>query len=111
MPLINTRIIALMAVIFVVFAIFYIQISQINSLKAENIQLIKDKQQYVDALDYQNHAIISNMQDQNKTKELPIIKDRIKTRYVYAQNEIIKWREGNATDCNSSMHFIDAFNF
>lgn len=94
------------------FGIFYAQHAQIGSLKKERDDLIKSEQQYSDALEYQNKAILDNMQDANKTKALPIVLHDIKVRYQTVYSTIEKWRESNVTnDCNSSMGFINSFNY
>lgn len=85
-PINTSKWVAIGAACVMLVGIFYAQHAQINSLRKQLDDLISTKQQYVDALEYQNKAILDNMQDVNKTKALPTVLHDIQVKY---RNKVI----------------------
>jgi hypothetical protein len=92
----------------------YLSLAVIPILESEKATLsetIKTKEALLLA---QSTAAELNAVDGKKVEQLPIRIERITRELVPVKEEIIKWRESNATDCNVSrlygFDFVGVFN-
>lgn len=104
------------AVVFGVLAVLgYIKVlkSEIGSLEKDKLVLqakVNEKEAYISA---QNISIALNRADYKTAMErLPTVLHEIETKIKTEKIPIYIWRDNNEThDCNSSMQYLNAFNF
>jgi len=103
-------------VIAVLLIAFAITVKVLNS-KIES--LVKDKEALQSKLDtqkayaaVQNASILQNKSDYDEAmKKLPTVLKTIETKYQTVYSTIEKWKESNATDCNSSMQYLNSYQY
>ena len=71
---------------------------------------VREKQAYITA---QNMLIKSNRVDyETRINRLPTVLHEIETRYKTEKIPVIQWRDKNEThDCNSSMQYLNTYQF
>lgn len=92
----------------------YLSLSVIPILESEKTALSERIKTKESLIAMQNLGAELNAVDEHEVAQIPIRIERITRELVPVREEIIKWRESNATDCNSSrlygFDFVGVFN-
>jgi len=92
----------------------YLSLSVIPILESEKTTLSERIKTKESLIAMQNLGAELNAVDEHEVAQIPIRIEKITRELVPVREEIIKWRESNATDCNASrlygFDFVGVFN-